>query len=44
MLETFTRLPGYEFTYRNRDEKPGGGVGIYIRDTIEFMVRNEISN
>ena len=43
MLETFTRLPGYEFTYRNRDEKRGGGVGIYIRDTIEFMIRNDIS-
>ena len=43
MLETFTRLPGFEFTYRNRDEKRGGGVGIYIRDTIEFMIRNDIS-
>ena len=43
MLETFTRLPGYEFTYRNRDEKRGEGGGIYIRDAIEFMVRNDIS-
>ena len=43
MLETFTRLPGYEFTYRNRDEKRGEGGGIYVRDAIEFMVRNDIS-
>ena len=35
--------PVYEFAYRNRDEKCGGGVGIYIRDTIEFKVRNDIS-
>ena len=28
----YVRLPGFEFTYRIRDEKSGGGVGIYIRD------------
>ena len=39
----YVRLPGYEFAYRNQDEKRGGGVGIYIRDTIEFKVRNDIS-
>ena len=43
MQEAFTRLPGYELTYRNRDEERGGCVGIYIRDTIEFMVRDDIS-
>ena len=42
-LLEYDRLPGYEFAYRNRDEKRGGGVGIYIRDTIEFKVRNGIS-
>ena len=35
--------PVYEFAYRNRDEKCGGGVGIYFRDTTEFKVRNDIS-
>ena len=38
------RLPGYEFAYRNRDEKLGGGVGTYIRDTIEFKVRKTYRN
>ena len=42
-LLEYVRLPGYEFAYRNRDEKRGGGVGIYIRDTIEFKVRSDIS-
>ena len=42
-LIEYVRLPGYEFAYRNRDEKHGGGVGIYIRDTIEFKLRSDIS-
>ena len=42
-LLEYVRLTGYEFVYRNRDEKGGGGVGIYIRDKIEFKVRNDIS-
>ena len=42
-LLEYVRLPGYEFAYRNRDERRGGGVGIYIRDTIEFKVRSDIS-
>ena len=37
----YVRLPGFEFAYRIRDEKGGGGVGIYIRDKIEFKeIRN----
>ena len=42
-LLEYVRLPGYELAYRNRDEKRGGGVGIYIRDMIEFKVRSDIS-
>ena len=36
-------MNGYEFVYRNRDEKRGGGVGIYTRDMIEFKVSSDIS-
>ena len=36
-------MNGYEFVYRNRDEKRGGGVGIYTRDMIEFKVNSDIS-
>ena len=37
-LLEYVRLSGYEFAYRNRDEKRGGGAGIFIRVTIEFKV------
>jgi len=43
-LLEYVELPGYNFTYRNRDERRGGGVGIYIKDTIQFKVRNDITN
>ena len=31
-----------DLAYRDRDEKRGGGVGVYIRDTIEFEVCSDI--
>jgi len=43
-LLEYVKLPGYNFTYRNRDEKRGGGVDIYIKDTIQFKIRNDIVN
>ena len=42
-LLEYVRLSGYEFAYRNRDEKRGGGAGIFIRVTIEFKVRSDMS-
>ena len=33
-LLEYVNLPGYKFSYRNRDEKRGGGVGVYIKDCI----------
>ena len=41
-LLEYVRLPAYKFAYRIRDEKCGGDIGIYIRDTIESKVRNDI--
>ena len=35
-------LPGNQFSYRNRDEKRGGGVGVYIKDCITYKIRNDI--
>ena len=31
-LLEYVHLPSYKFSYRNRDEKRGGGVGAYIKD------------
>ena len=42
-LSEYVRPPGYESAYRNRDDKCGWDIGIYIRDTIEFKARNDIS-
>ena len=41
-LLEYVRLPVYEFAYRNRDKKRGGGKGIYVRDTMKFKVYNDI--
>ena len=35
-------MPGNQFSYRNRDEKRGGGVGVYIKDCITYKIRNDI--
>ena len=41
-LLEYVSLPGYKFSYRNRDEKRGGGVGVYIKDCITYKIRNDI--
>ena len=41
-LLEYVNLPGYKFSYRNRDEKRGGGVGVYIKDCITYKIRNDI--
>ena len=41
-LLEYVNLPGYKFSYRNRDEKRGGGVGVYIEDYIAYKIRNDI--
>ena len=38
----YASLPGYKFSYRNRDEKRGGGIGIYVKDCITYKIRNYI--
>ena len=41
-LLEYANTPGYKFSYRNRDEKKGGGVGVYIKDCITYKTRNDI--
>ena len=43
LLDEIYHVVGYEFAYRNQDEKCGGGVRIYITDTIKFKVRNDVT-
>ena len=41
-LFEYVNLPGYKFSYRNRDEERSGGVGVYIEDCITYKIRNAI--
>lgn len=36
-------LPGYNLIYKNRKHMVKGGVAIYIRDTIQFKIRDDLS-
>ena len=35
-------IGGYRFEYVNRGSKRGGGVGLYIKETIKYKVRHDI--
>ena len=43
LLDEIYHVIGYEFAYRNQDEKCGAGVRIYITDTIKFKVSNAVT-
>ena len=36
-------LPGFEFVYRNRHKRVGGGVGLYISKKLKHIIQEEIS-
>lgn len=38
----YVNIPGYNVEFRNRDKKRGGGVGMYIKDTIKYQLRKYI--
>ena len=35
-------IPGYDMLYRNRSNRRGGGVGIYIKDHIKYTQRRDL--
>ena len=35
-------LPGYILTENHRTHRSGGGVGIYLKDDLEFKIRNDL--
>ena len=37
-------LPNYNLVYKNRTTKCKGGVAIYIRDNIQYILREDLSN
>ena len=42
-LLKYVRIPGYKFSYKNRNERRGGGVGLYIKDSIEYKVLHDLN-
>lgn len=46
--KTFTRIgqyiSGFKFSDRNSDGKGGGGIGLYVRECINYKVRNDIES
>ena len=42
LLLQHVTIPGYCNAFRHRDNTKGGGVGIYVRDTIKFKRRKDI--
>ena len=37
-------IPGFTFLYKNRKSGTGGGVGIYVRNGIDFVRKTELEN
>ena len=35
-------IDGYNFVYKNRSAKTGGGVGLYVSDNLDFRIRTDI--
>ena len=43
-LLNYVTIPGYSNIFRNRDDIRGGGVGVYLKDAIDFKRRTDIEN
>ena len=35
-------IDGYNFVYKNRPVRSGGGVGLYVSDNLDFRIRSDI--
>ena len=42
-LLNYAQIPGYKFSYKNRNERRGGGIGLYIKDSTEYKVRHDLN-
>ena len=43
-LLNYVTIPGYSNTFRNRDDIRGGGVGVDLKDAIDFKRRTDIES
>ena len=42
-LLNYVQIPGNKFSYKNRNERRGGGVSLYIKDLVEYKVRHDLN-
>ena len=42
-LLDYVKIPGYNFVYENREQKRGGGVGAYLKEELDFKIREDLN-
>ena len=42
-LLQYVQIPGYEFCYKNRDERRGCGIRLNIKDTTKYKEQQDFS-
>ena len=42
-LLKYVKIPGYKFSYKNRNERRGGGVALFIKESIEYKVSHDFN-
>ena len=40
-LLEYVSIPGYNFEFRNRENIRGGGVGAYIKESVQYIRRKD---
>lgn len=43
-IKSLYNIPGYNFVCKGRDSRRGGGVGLYLKDGMNYSVRNDFEN
>ena len=39
----YVKIPGDNFVYKNREQKRGGGVGAYLKEELDFKIREDLN-
>ena len=42
-ITDYVKLPGYNFVFRNSEQKRGGGVGSYLKEELDFKIREDLN-
>ena len=41
-LLKYVQIPGHNFVYKNRKQKSGGGGGAYLKEELDFKIREDL--